>query len=154
MSTARNVKNCFSVLPNRRNDGYIRKMTPSGNRMIGQQDITHFQRFSLQFDLLPDCLAHGPKMHRLMRSVGHQSSRFIKNSTGKIVSFLDVCGNRGALESASHLLGNRHKQVAENGHLNWISLSSNFPESSGFNTQYHITVFRNFRGTSGFNKNR
>ena len=70
------------------------------------------------------------------------------------MAFLDVGGNSGALQSASHLLGNRHKKVTENGHLNRISLSSNFPECSGFNVQYHITVFRNFRGTSGFNKNR
>ena len=128
-------------------------MTSSCNRMVCQQNITFLKIVFLQFNLLSDRLAHGTKMNRLMWCICYQSSGFVKNSTGKIQALLDVGGNSCTLQRTPHLLGNRHEEVTENGHLNRISLNADFTIGLGFNTQNNVTVFRYFCRTTGFNQN-
>ena len=85
-----------------------------------------FQVISLHFYLISNRVAHCTEVNRDMRRIGHEFSLFIENGAGKIETFLNVGGNCGALQGASHLFSNRHKQVVEDGKLDRIQFSFNF----------------------------
>ena len=126
VSAAGNIKNRFSVFPDRGDHGYVRKVASSRSRMIRNKYISFFQVISLYFYLISNRVAHCTEVNRNMRRIGHKFSLFIENGAGKIETFLNVGGNCGALQGASHLFSNRHKQVAEDRKLNRIQFSFNF----------------------------
>ena len=57
--------------------------------------------------------AHRAQVHRHMRCIGNQRAVCVKHSAGKIQPLLDVDRMGRVLQPITHLLGNRHEQVAE-----------------------------------------
>lgn len=59
------------------------------------------RRFSLHLEL--HSLLHGTQMHRDVGGIGDQTPIGSKKGTGKVEAFLDVGGDGGALQDATHL---------------------------------------------------
>ena len=115
MASAGHIKHQFTAQEHRGNDGHIRQVSSSGERMVRQQHISLADRVLLKPYLCPYRFAHGTQMNRLMRRVGHQPTFGIKNGAGEILTLFDISRDGGALKGLSHLFRNGHEFVSEYG---------------------------------------
>ena len=152
MASAGDKKDWAPIPPNRGDDRDVRKVAASGDGVVGNQHVAFPQIFTLKLDLAAHGVAHRPKMHRNVRGVGDEATGFVKDRAGEIEPFLDVRGNRSALERAPHLLRDRHEEVAEDGKLDGVRLRADFALSSGFNRDDDIAELRDFGKASGFDE--
>ena len=81
-------------------------------------------------------------MNRHMRRVCNQVPGTIKKCAREIEALFDVDGLRRVLQSITHLLSDRHKQVIEDFQHDGVSFSANDPlRNSGLNPiQDEITL--------------
>mmetsp|Transcript_51433 Transcript_51433/g.164464 ORF Transcript_51433/g.164464 Transcript_51433/m.164464 type:complete len:671 (-) Transcript_51433:531-2543(-) len=60
-------------------------------------------------------------MHREVRGVGHEASRWGEESAGEVEALFDVDGDGGPLEGATHLLRDAHEVMGEDRELDGIA---------------------------------
>jgi len=80
-----------------------------------------------------------------MGGVGHQFSVRTEKGAGKIKTLFDVGRDGRFLKHATHLFGNGHKQIAENGKLHRVYLSPQFLIIFGAHLDFHVTEAGNGR---------
>ena len=77
-------------------------------------------------------------MNRLVGSVGHQIPFRSENGAGEIQSLFDICGNGGALQNTTHLLGDGHEPGTEQRQLHRIKLRTDRPDWQCFHFYFDI----------------
>ncbi len=80
----------------------------------------------MDFNLFFYRLTHCPEVHWNMGGIGNQAAMLIKNSTGEIQPFFNICGNGCLLQSSPHLFANGHEEIAEYGELYGIHCGCKF----------------------------
>jgi hypothetical protein len=79
--------------------------------VVAEQYVTRVEVSPQVLDLELHSLLHGTQMHRDVGGIGDQTPIGSKKGTGKVEAFLDVGGDGGALQDATHLFSDAHEAV-------------------------------------------
>ncbi|KAI5298890.1 hypothetical protein KEM55_002809 [Ascosphaera atra] len=91
-----------------------------GLGVVGHQHVPGLQLALVQLVLVLDGVTHGAQMDGYMRGVGDEIARWAEESAREVEAFLDVKRDRGLLQRATHLFGNGHEAVPEDGELDVV----------------------------------
>ncbi len=138
VATVGDEENGLVPLHFRGDHGDVGQMAPAFHGVIGHPHVAGLEGGPLQGPLPPDRLPHGSQMDRLVRRVGHEVARRPEHRAGVILPFLDVGGDRGALQRPPHLFRDRHEPVAEDRELDGIVFRPDPAESLLRNVYFHV----------------
>ncbi|KAF3801852.1 hypothetical protein GCG54_00015074 [Colletotrichum gloeosporioides] len=116
------VESNLLAVENGRDDGDVGQMRSSARRVVGNEDVTVLQLAVPQVVLVAHGELHRAEMHRDVGSVGDEATVGAEDGTRKVETLLDVGGHGRLLQGATHLFGNGHEAMTEDGQLNRAEL--------------------------------